>query len=180
MDYAALSKEVSYALRHNPWEYGLDLDERGFVPISHLLSALNGKDLYEGEIVEQDLVEMINRSEKRRHEILNKRIRALYGHTTPERISREEGEPPATLYHGTARSSLDKILEEGLKPMGRQYVHLSADAETALRVGKRKDSKPALLAISALAAASDDVTFYVGNEKIWLADIVPPKYIEVL
>ena len=33
MDYIKLSKEVSYALRHAPWEYELELDENGFVPI---------------------------------------------------------------------------------------------------------------------------------------------------
>ena len=31
MDYTKLSKEISYALRHAPWEYELELDEEGFV-----------------------------------------------------------------------------------------------------------------------------------------------------
>lgn len=34
MNYTELSKEISYALRHAPWEYELELDEEGFVPIS--------------------------------------------------------------------------------------------------------------------------------------------------
>ena len=33
MDYVALSKEVSYALRHAPREYELELDQEGFVPV---------------------------------------------------------------------------------------------------------------------------------------------------
>ena len=37
MDFVKLSKEVSYALRHAPWEYELELDENGFVPIEQLL-----------------------------------------------------------------------------------------------------------------------------------------------
>lgn len=41
MNYIELSKEISYALRHAPWEYELELDEEGFVPISQLLDALN-------------------------------------------------------------------------------------------------------------------------------------------
>ena len=36
-----ISKEISYALRHAPWEYELELDEQGFVPIEQLLQALN-------------------------------------------------------------------------------------------------------------------------------------------
>lgn len=41
MDYKELSKEVSYALRHAPWEYGLEMDEKGWVPIEQLLDALH-------------------------------------------------------------------------------------------------------------------------------------------
>ena len=29
MNYIELSKEISYALRHDPWEYELELDENG-------------------------------------------------------------------------------------------------------------------------------------------------------
>ena len=29
MKYEELSKEVSYALRHAPWEYELEMDEEG-------------------------------------------------------------------------------------------------------------------------------------------------------
>ncbi len=31
--------------------------------------------------------------------------------------------------------------------------------------------------IDAKVAWSDGVGFYLGNEKVWLADAVPPKYI---
>ena len=31
MNLVELSKEISYALRHAPWEYELELDEQGFV-----------------------------------------------------------------------------------------------------------------------------------------------------
>ena len=41
INYRKLSKEVSYALRHAPWEYELELDKNGWVPIDQLLQALN-------------------------------------------------------------------------------------------------------------------------------------------
>lgn len=40
MDYLRLSKEVSYALRHAPWKYELELDEEGWVNIDQLLFAM--------------------------------------------------------------------------------------------------------------------------------------------
>lgn len=36
-----LSKEISYALRHAPWEYELEMDEAGWIPVGQLLDALN-------------------------------------------------------------------------------------------------------------------------------------------
>lgn len=40
INYQELSKEVSYALRHAPSEYGLALDENGWVDVQELLKAL--------------------------------------------------------------------------------------------------------------------------------------------
>ena len=37
MNYEKLSKEVSYALRHAPWEYELEMDEEGWVNTAQLL-----------------------------------------------------------------------------------------------------------------------------------------------
>ena len=52
-------------------------------------------------------------------------------------VELKEQEPSEFLYHGTATRFLDDIMDKGLKPMSRLYVHLSKDIETALKVGKR-------------------------------------------
>ena len=173
----AISKEISYALRHRPDEYELELDEHGFVGIDNLLAALNAKGP-KRSVTRTDLERIIAESDKKRHEIVGDRIRATYGHSTSKHIEAEPAAPPATLYHGTSRSAATQILVEGIKPMGRQYVHLSADAETAMTVGVRHDNKPALLKIDAAAAHAAGVTFYRGNNKVWLADYVPAEFVE--
>ena len=48
--------------------------------------------------------------------------------------------------------------------MSRQYVHLSADQETARQVGLRRDSYPAILKVDAAAANADGIHFYIGND----------------
>lgn len=35
-----LSKIISYALRHVPWEYELELDEEGWIDVDELLAVL--------------------------------------------------------------------------------------------------------------------------------------------
>ena len=103
MNYEQLSKEISYALRHAPWEYELEMDQNGFVLIHQLLSSVNEEKKYSREIVEADLEYIIKTSEKKRHEISGDKIRALYGHSIPMKIEKSIGNPPDILYHGTAK-----------------------------------------------------------------------------
>ena len=180
MNYTDLSKEISYALRHAPWEYELELDEQGYVPILQLLFALNETGKYTEEITRADLEHIIEISDKKRHEISGDKIRALYGHSTPHTIKKELCKPPETLFHGTSHKAIDKIMEDGLLPMSRQFVHLSIDIETAQLVGKRRDSNPIILRINAKEAYKNGVIFYKGNDIVWLCDNIPPKYIAAL
>ena len=59
-----LSKEISYALRHAPWEYELEMDEMGWVPIEQLLDALHKQDKWK-EITQKDIQEMLSKAEKK-------------------------------------------------------------------------------------------------------------------
>jgi putative RNA 2'-phosphotransferase len=180
MNYLKFSKEVSYALRHAPWEYELELDENGFVSIEQLLNSLNSLNEYGREIKKEDLEYIIDNSDKKRHEIVGDKIRALYGHSVPIKIEKTIATPPDVLYHGTAKKFLDSIMKEGLLPMNRQYVHLSVDTDMATLVGKRRDVDPVILEINARAAENDGIKFYIGNDKVWLCDGMPSKYIKIL
>lgn len=176
----SISKEVSYALRHHPEEFGLAPDEQGFVPVDELLAALNARHVSKRPVTRTDLEQIIATSSKQRHQICGNRIRALYGHSFATRIDHAPATPPDVLYHGTARRSLASIRQQGLLPMGRQYVHLSTTVAMAREVGARHDAHPAILLVDAKAAASDGIRFYPGNNDVWLADWVPPQYLTLL
>lgn len=61
-----------------------------------------------------------------------------YGITLDEHgWAKEEVTPPEILYHGTGEKSVASINEQGLLTGRRLYVHLSPDAETAVKVGSR-------------------------------------------
>jgi len=176
MKLTDLSRAVSHALRHEPWLYELELDERGWVPVEQLLVALRRDEAFAGA-ERADLAAMIAAADKARHELDGDRIRALYGHSTPERLSREAAAPPATLYHGTAAATAIAIGTDGLRPMGRQYVHLSTDIATARQVGARKGKDVVLLTIDAGGAHAAGIPFYRGNDAVWLADTIPAAFI---
>lgn len=177
MDYVNLSRVVSQALRHEPESYGLTPDSEGWVPVEVLLAALTRESPHWTALSESDLHDMIRLSAKQRHELRDGHIRALYGHSTSGRIEKVAKQPPEILYHGTDAEAASLILLEGLKPMARQYVHLSADEATARAVGMRKDRRPSVLVIRAGDAWRSGVAFYEGNPSVWLADHVPPAFI---
>lgn len=178
IDFTELSREISYALRHAPERYGLELDVNGWASVGVLLEALRQQKKYQ-TLSRQDIEDMILCSEKKRHELAGNRIRALYGHSVKTRIQKEAERPPAVLYHGTAKRFLTSILEDGLKPMKRQYVHLTEEQRIAEEVGRRRDDIPVILCIDAVAAWKDGIRFYPGNDKVWLSDRLPARYIAV-
>lgn len=178
MDYERLSRTLAHALRHEPWVYELEVDDEGWAPLDQLLQALRSKREAWSSLGRRDLEEMMRRSDKRRYEIRGDRIRALYGHSLPGELSREPARPPDSLYHGTAPSAVASIRDEGLRPMGRQHVHLSVDRPTAREVGRRKADEPVILEVRAADAHRQGVSFYRGNERVWLADALPPEYLE--
>lgn len=177
-----LSRTISHALRHAPWLYELELDDEGWVSVEALLDALRRHRRDWRRLTRDDLTRMMEASSKRRFELApdragGGRIRALYGHSLPGKLQRTPAAPPDVLFHGTAPDVFGEIEAEGLKPMSRQYVHLSVDKPTALEVGRRKAPRPVILTIRAADAHGDGIAFYQGNEHVWLADHVPPRYI---
>lgn len=175
-----ISKEISYALRHHPEEFGLVPDNQGFVPVDELLAALNARHPGRRPVTRADLEQIIATSPKQRHQISGDRIRALYGHSFATRIVREPATPPDVLYHGTTRHALASILQQGLLLMERQYVHLSTNVAMAREVGARRDAHPTILLVDAKRAASDGVRFYRGGNDVWLTDRIPPEYLTQL
>jgi putative RNA 2'-phosphotransferase len=178
IDYTRLSKMVARALRHAPEQFGLELDEQGWTPVQNLLAALRKRRPEWKGLGEADLATMIEHSSKRRYEMRDGRIRAYYGHSVQEKIQKTSAEPPETLYHGTTVEAARLIRREGLRPMNRQYVHLSTDPATARLVGRRRSAEPVILEIRAADAHRTGVRFYPGNEDVWLADGIPPDFIK--
>lgn len=173
-----LSRVISHALRHEPWLYELELDEEGWVSTELLLTSLRRERTEWLNLGEDDLVEMIATSDKKRHEIRDGKIRAVYGHSLPGKLSRQLSEPPKILYHGTSPDAADIIRTQGLKPMSRQYVHLSVDMETARQVGQRKAKLLVILTVKSHDAHQAGLNFYQGNDSVWLADFILPEFIE--
>jgi putative RNA 2'-phosphotransferase len=179
VDLVAISKRLSYVLRHSPGSVRLTLDPGGWVAVDDLLAALaaHGRPVTRAEL---DTVVACN--DKRRFAVEpgpdgRDRIRASQGHSVAVDLGLAPADPPPALYHGTSASVLGQIRAEGLRKGRRHHVHLSTDTVTARRVGARRPGEVVILEVDAAAMAADGHLFYRSANGVWLTDHVPPRYL---
>lgn len=171
----ALSKFLSLVLRHEPKAIGVKLDARGWIAIDQLLAACAAH----GETITRTMLdEIIATSPKQRFAVSDDglRIRANHGHSIGVDLACEPATPPEPLFHGTVADVLPAIRDRGLLKMARQYVHLSAERETARIVAVRRGT-PLILEIAAGRMHFDGHVFFRSTSGVWLTDNVPPAYL---
>lgn len=175
MNLTKVSKFISLVLRHKPEEAGITLDEHGWADTELLVDHLAAR--YPGFTFAM-LEEIVRTDDKQRYSFTDDRtqIRANQGHSITVDLGLEPVEPPEYLYHGTATKFKDDILKDGLIPKSRQYVHLSDDIETAIKVGERH-GKPVVFAIDSGDMYRDGFKFYKSVNGVWLTDRVPDDYL---
>ena len=171
-DQVRISKTLSYWLRHQPDAAALTLDPHGWTSVDAVLAALAQNGLAHDI---DTLLAVVEQSDKQRFELAAdlSRIRARQGHSVTVDLDLAPIEPPALLFHGTVEHFLSAILEQGLQKMNRHHVHLSADIETATRVGARR-GRAIVLEIDAAAMHADGHIFFVTGNGVWLTESVPP------
>ncbi|MYQ49379.1 RNA 2'-phosphotransferase [Streptomyces sp. SID4985] len=168
-----LSKYLAKHLRHQPERIGLTLDAGGWVEIDALMTAAAAHGF---RFTREDLDHVVAVNDKKRYAVDGTRIRASQGHTVAVDLGLPPATPPPYLYHGTVARALDAIRAEGLRPMNRHDVHLSADRETATRVGSRR-GRPVVLPVDAAAMHRDGHVFRVSANGVWLTEAVPVRYL---
>ncbi|MGW2636489.1 RNA 2'-phosphotransferase [Streptomyces sp. NPDC001348] len=168
-----VSKYLSKHLRHQPGRIGLALDEGGWAGIDALIAAAAAHGFH---FTREELDHVVAVNDKQRFAVEGTRIRASQGHSVDVDLGLPPATPPAYLYHGTVARNLDAIRAEGLRPMNRHDVHLSADRETAERVGARR-GRPVVLPVDAAGMHRDGHVFHVSANGVWLTRTVPARYL---
>ena len=167
------SKLVSYWLRHNPSDGNLDIDEFGWVSIDNLLNALNSR----GQNLTYSDIAILNQSfDKIRWEFNDDRIRASHGHSISVILEDKNATPPLILYHGTASKNVTNILKYGLLTMQRQFVHCSANIETAIEVGKRH-GKPIVVEVDTESYNKNNARFFQTSDNVWLTSEISNEFL---
>jgi putative RNA 2'-phosphotransferase len=172
-----ISKFLSLILRHQPEVVGLALEENGWVDVKKLIKACAD---YGKPFTFSELKFVVATNDKKRFAFNDDetKIRASQGHSLEVEIEFEKRIPPEILYHGTAEKNVGVIFAEGLKKMSRHHVHLSADTETAKKVGMRY-GKPVIFQVDTNAMIAEGFEFFVSANDVWLVENVPPKFLKI-
>lgn len=170
-----LSKFISLVLRHQPEAIDLSLDENGWASVDDMLTKMQNK----GFAVDHNILQQVVATNNKQRFAFNgdgTRIRANQGHSINVDVQLQEAIPPRILYHGTAEKNIPAIQQHGLLKQSRQHVHLSADKETAIKVGQRH-GKPVIFHVLTKEMREDGFHFYLSANGVWLTDHVPPNYL---
>lgn len=172
------SRFLSEILRHKPEKIGLQLDAQGWARIEDIL---NKAPALKGVALTRSLIDRaVAENDKKRFLVSDDgaMIRALQGHSVEVDLQLAKAVPPTRLFHGTVEKSVPSILKQGLIPMNRHHVHLSADLDTAQRVAsRRKGQKTVLLAVDCKAMLASGCQFYLSENRVWLVDHVAPQFL---
>lgn len=172
-----LSKLLSLVLRHRPEAIGIALSPEGWASTQEIIEKINNQ----GNSIDLPMIEkVVAENDKQRFKLSadKTQIRANQGHSIAVDLKFKAIQPPALLYHGTAKRNLESIMKSGIIKGSRQHVHLSDNQATAIKVGQRH-GKPVVLKIDTKAMHEDKLHFYKSENGVWLTDFVDPKYILV-
>lgn len=175
-DLTRWGKLLALVLRHKPQELGLSVDAHGWAQVDALVQAFSKIGTFDKKLLER----IVREDSKGRYSFNEDKtkIRANQGHSLPVDVELALASPPEALYHGTGAKYVTSINVQGLLPQSRLYVHLSADKDTAVKVGKRH-GRPVVYQVAAGAMARAGFEFYLSINGVWLTKSVLPQYLQL-
>lgn len=170
-----ITRSLAYMLRHKPEQFDLELDPHGYAPIGDLLHALTERL---GERIHaEDLEDAVNAGDRRRYEIVDDRVRALYGHSIPIEPG-PESQPPEVLFLAIPTRDVAQAQRFGLRGGRRSFLHLALTPEEAIETGRRLARDYTLITVHAAEAYDQGVPFY-DRKALFLAEELPTDFLEV-
>lgn len=169
------SRYISLILRHKPEVIGIQLDRNGWASVPALIQGVNKTHPLDMDMLE----EIVATDEKQRYSFNTDKslIRANQGHSIDVDVELEEVDPPEYLWHGTATKYVDSIEKSGLIAKSRLYVHLSANKETAIKVGARHGAPVVYRVDSGQMHRDESFRFFKSANGVYLVKYVPPYYL---
>ncbi len=173
-----LGKTTAGILRHFPDKYGLDVDDRAWVDLEHYVKALRNRQKRFHWLRRYHMEALVATDKKNRYQIEDGYVRATYGHSIDVDLDLPTEDIPDHLYLPTTEKEAELLLEGGVKPSDRTYVHLSGTYDSAVRAGAVRTETPVILEIKAKEAIEEGHTIMKAGKEVYITKEIQPEYME--
>jgi len=135
-----LSKLLRAVLRHVPSSIGLTLSRDEWISMNKLVTSIRSHKLGYEWLSEERVRAVAMLDPKGKFKLKGGLMRTRYGHfrEVGVKVDYQEDKEVKGLFHGTSTLNMDSILREGIRPMKRTMVHLTASIQDAIEAALRK------------------------------------------
>jgi putative RNA 2'-phosphotransferase len=165
-----------YIMGHRPYEFGLVPDHDGFLSYKELLWGIHEEPGWR-YVRQSHIREVLIGKDRSLFDWSDKGIRTHERRWSLDLSSPADRGIPKILHIGIRRKAHAHVMEKGLAPPPGQRLHvLTPDRDMALRIARRRDSKPVLLEITTAASPSAGMLFFPFGD-LYLTEKVPARHI---
>lgn len=181
LEIEGLSRILAGMLRHFPENYGIRLNEHGWIKVYTLVPAIRMERKNFMWLTPYHLEAMIKTDSKERYAINEQHeIRATYGHTIPVELDDLPADDiPEKLYYQTTDEEYDFIKETGINPSDKTWIHLSKTYRQAYVSGLFHIDSPAVLEVDTTKLMESGHPVYRATSDIYLTKDIPPEFVSV-
>jgi putative RNA 2'-phosphotransferase len=173
----SLGRIMAGVLRHFPEKLGVMIDGHGWVDISEFVEAVGGARSGFHWLRDHHIEAIALTDPKGRYQIDGGMIRATYGHTIDIRLDDLPLAEIDEFFYPVTEEEIDIILEGGLNPIDRKYVHLSGSIEKAIEAGKVRTEEPLILRIDGKKARENGVQIYHAGKDVYITERIDAQYL---
>ncbi len=173
-----LSRTLAGILRHFPERFDLYMDDQGWIDLIELVDAIKDKQRGFHWLAPKHIKAIMDTDDKGRYQLEDGLVRATYGHSLDLDLDLPTENIPSQLYYPTTEEEVDIILETGLHPSDRSYVHLSKTYEKAMEAGRVRVDHPIILVVDAEKAIEDGFEIMEAGTSVYITENVPSEYLK--
>lgn len=173
-----LGRILAGMLRHFPENYGVRLNDHGWVKIYSIVPAIRARRKSFGWLTARHVESMALTDPKERYQVSkDHEIRASYGHTIPiEMDDLPTDDLPDVLYYQTTDEELEFIRETGISPSDKSWIHLSRTFRQAYVSGLYHMDAPTILGIDVKKLVESGKPVYRATDDVFLVREIPSEF----
>jgi len=175
----SVGRILAGVLRHFPEKFDLDMDLNGWVDIRDVSEEIRRRKRNLHWLRVHHLKAIADTDPKGRYQVEANHIRASYGHSVDVELDHPMDNVPPSLFYPSTQEEVDILMENGITPSDRRYVHLSKTYQDAYNAGVYRTEDPQILEVDAAAALMTDVYIGQAGPTVFVTRGVPPDFVEI-